>query len=330
MGMRRIIYATALAVSAFFFVLYPFWFSEYLFLLLLLLLPFDLIVSLPGMLTRQIMLTSPRVLERGDDGALVITTLQKKSFPARCVKLWLKVSGDDFTTWRRFVCSAENGGRYEVTIDTTRSGVTVFETKRIWTVSLIGLFCVPTTVNCRASVLVLPPPIKPPHTVALPRGVILRPKPGGGFSEDYDMRPYRKGDPIRSVHWKVSAKFDSLIIREPLVPPAHSRLLHAVQWTGAKERDLILGRLRWISDYLLKWELAYFVRLGDDGPVAEVVKASDLLEYLYLVLGGTADALPTPQTVPVRFAWVFRVDGASPSGAEANSESAPGDGGAGL
>jgi hypothetical protein len=186
--------------------------------------------------------------------------------------------------------------------------VTAFESKRVWTVSLIGLFCIPASVNCKAKVLVLPAPAKPPHTVALPRGVILRPKPGGGFSEDYDLRPYRKGDPIRSVHWKVSAKFTSLIIREPLVPPAHSRLLHAVQWGKARERDLILGRLRWVSDYLLKWELPYFVRLGDGGPIAEITRSDDLLEYLYLVLGGTADALPTPATIPVRFAWVFQID----------------------
>ncbi|MCL2226574.1 MAG: DUF58 domain-containing protein, partial [Oscillospiraceae bacterium] len=208
--MRRIIYACALAGSAFFFVLYPLWFSWYLFLLFLLLLPFDLLISLPGMLTRNITMYSPNILQSGDEGLVVITTHQKShlpEFPARCVKLWIKVAGDDFTIWRRFVFGASGGSRQEVSIDTSRTGVTVFEVKRLWTVSLIGLVCLPANVNVSASVLVLPQPEKPPYTVALPRGVILRPKPGGGFSEDYDMRPYRLGDPIRSVHWKVSAKF---------------------------------------------------------------------------------------------------------------------------
>ena len=311
MGVRRIIYAIAVAGTAFFYVLYPFWFAWYLFLLVLFLLPFDLIVSLPGMLSRHVTLSSPKILERGEDGIAVLTTHRSSKFPARCVKVWLKVSGDDFTAWRRFIVSAEEGGRYEVEIDTSRTGVTVFESKRSWTVSIMGLICLPSKLYTRTSVLILPPPEKPPHTVALPRGIILKPKPGGGFSEDYDLRPYRKGDPIRAVHWKVSAKFDSLIIREPLVPPAHSRLLHAMQWKQAQERDLILSRLRWVSDYLLKWDLAYYVRLGENGPIAEIDSKSDLNEYLYLVLDGAIDDLPTPPTIPIRFAWVYRVDGNS-------------------
>jgi len=304
---RRIIYAVVLAGAALFFVLYPFWFSWYFLVLTMMIVPLDLLISLPGMLSRRVVLSVPKILEMGEPGTLVIVTMKDKPFPAKCIKAWLKVSGEGFSTRKRYIVGAERDSRYEIAIDTTRTGITKFESKRIWTVSLIGLFCLPTDVNCRSSVLVLPPPQKPPNTVTLPRGVILRPKPGGGFSEDYDMRPYREGDPIRSVHWKVSAKFDSLIIREPLIPPAHSRLLHAAQWKGAKERDLILGHLRWISAYLLKWELPFFVKLGDDGPVAEVTKNEDLLNYLFLVLSGMTDALPHA-AVPVRFAWVFRIN----------------------
>ena len=317
MGMRRIIYACTLAGSALFSVLYPFWFSLYLLVLVLLLVPLDFFVSLPGMLSRRVLLSAPKVLDRGDNGVLVVTTQRDKPYPARCVKAWLKISGDDFTTRRRIVLSAERGSRYEVEIDTSRSGVTVFESRRIWTVSLLGLFCIPADVNCKASVLVLPQPTKPPSTVAMPHGVILRPKPGGGFAEDYDMRPYRKGDPIKSVHWKVSAKFDSLIIREPLVPPAHSRLLYTTKWDNARERDLILGRLRWVSDYLLKWDIQYYFRLGDDGPVAEISRTEDLHNYLYLVLSGDGNLLPNPMALPTRFAWLFRIDASETTQAKA-------------
>jgi hypothetical protein len=81
-----------------------------------------------------------------------------------------------------------------------------------------------------------------------------------------------------------------------------------VRWNGARERDLILGRLRWISNYLLKWELPYYVRLGDDGPVAEITRAEDLMNYIYRVLDGTPQSIPAPASLPARFAWVFRVD----------------------
>ena len=307
MLMRRFVYAFSLAGSLLFFVLYPFWFSWYLLVVILLLAPFDLLVSLPGMLSKKIRFRAPKVLEQGSGGALVIETVSKDKYPARCIKAILKVSIDGFSRRQRFVLSAEQGSRFEVAIDTSHSGATLFESKRIWAVSLVGLFCLPTRLNCRAHTLVLPPAIKPPHTVSLPRGVILRPKPGGGFSDEFDLRPFRDGDLMRSVHWKVSAKLDSLIIREPLIPQAHSRLVQAALWGGARERDLILGHLRWVSDYLLKWELPHFVKLGEGGPVADVAKAEDLYDYLFLVLGGEADAIPVPATLPIRFAWVFKV-----------------------
>jgi len=250
----------------------------------------------------------PKVLEQGADGNVVVTTLQERKFPARYVKAWLRISGDGFLSWRRLLCEAISGSRYEIAANTSRTGVTCYAIKRVWTVSLIGLFSIPVNVHCKASMIVLPAPIKPPNTITLPRGIILRPKPGGGFSEDYDMRPYRHGDQIRSIHWKISAKLDSLIIREPLVPPAHSRLIQTVQWDGARERDLILGRLRWVSDYLLKWELPYFMKLGKDGPVAEITKAGDLVDYLYHVLDNEAHKIPKPVSLPSRFEWVMKVD----------------------
>jgi len=308
MGTRRATYASALVGSALFYVLYSNWFSWYLLVLLLLLIPFDLLSSLPGMLTRRLALSAPKVLEQGAEGMLGIATLQEKPFPARVIKAWLRMHDEDVAALRHITCSAEGGSRYVVRIDTARSGVTVFEIKRIWTVSMIGLFSLPTAANCRAAVLILPAPVKPTNIVALPRGVILRPKPGGGFSEDYDIRHYRSGDPVRSIHWKISAKFDSLVIREPLIPPSHSRLIHITKWDDPTERDMIIGRLRWISDYLLRWELPYFIRFGSDGAIAEITGHEALIDYLYRVLAGMERTLPVPAHVPARFTWVFRVD----------------------
>ena len=305
---RRIIYIFSLACAASFYVLYPYWFSGYLFAVMVLVVPFDFIISLPGMISRRVALAAPGMLEQGAEGKLVITTHQSKPYPAMCIKFWLREKNDDNTTGRNVVCDAERGSVRELMIDTSRSGVTIFELKRISTVSLIGLFSIPVTINRRVSVLILPAPVRPPHVAALPRGVIFRPKPGGGFSEDYDLRPYRQGDQIRSIHWKISAKLDSLIVREPLVPPPHSRLVHAADWSGSGGRDLILGRLRWISDYLLKWEMPYYLKHGENGPIAEITHAEDLIDYIYRILDGSTQPLPTPASLPARFAWVFSVD----------------------
>ena len=308
MSIRRIIYILVLACAAGFYVLYPYWFSGYLLTVLLLLMPFDLLISLPGMLTRRVIITAPSLVEQGADETIIITTLQKKSFPARCIKVLLQISGDEYTVKKRIICSAQRGSKLKMPINSLHSGVITYKIRKIWTVSLFELFSAPVRVDRKASVLILPTPVKPPHIDALPRGVIFMPKPGGGFAEDYDLRQYHAGDMVRSIHWKASAKLDSLVIREPLIPPPHSRLIEVSLWIGADERDLILGRLRWVSNYLLDWEMPYYVRLGEAGVIAEITGAGDLTEYLFNVLTDNLQAIPVPASLPVRFAWVFRID----------------------
>ena len=313
MGTRRLTYMLTLACSLVFFALYPFWFSWYLLVLMLLVIPFDLLFSIPGMVTKRITLNAPTVLEKGSGGTLEIITYQEKAYPTGRIIAVLASHGDDFAAKQRIVCDPLGGASYRLEINTSHCGVITFEIKHIRLTSLVGLFSYSVAVECSARVLVMPSPQKPPHIVSLPRGVILRPNPGGGFSEDHELRQYRKGDPIRIIHWKLSAKHDTLIIREPLTPPPHSRLVHVLKWSNARERELILGRLRWISDYLLRWDLSYCVKFGDEGSIAEISNGGDLIKYLFSVLDKTAPQMPIPDLLPVRFSWVFRVTGVEES-----------------
>jgi len=261
------------------------------------------------MLTKGMLLSAPSVLEKGEAAVLVLTTIHTKSYPVRCVIAKLQVTRDDFSILCRLRCSPEKDSRREVLIDTSESGVTVFSVKRILTVSLLGLFSLPINTDTKSSaVLIMPPAIKPVNTVALQHGTHLRPKPGGGFSEEHDMRMYRKGDPVRSIHWKVSAKFSSLVIREPLVPPPHSRLVHIMQWNNASERDLILGRLRWVSNYMLKWQMPFYVRFCNATTISEITEASDLSDYLLYTLNNTDKKKAKREQQPPRFSWIFRID----------------------
>ena len=53
-------------------------------------------------------------------------------------------------------------------------------------------------------------PAKEDTTVSLTAGTFDRPEP----EETGDIRPYIPGDPVRRIHWKLSAKKDELLIRE--------------------------------------------------------------------------------------------------------------------
>jgi len=317
MIINRLIYALTLVASFIFFILYPPWLSWYLLVMLLLLIPVDLLVSLPGMMSRGMLMTVPSVLEKDEEAALKLITTSKNPYPVRCIIARLHVTGDGFSVFCRLRCPAGNDESREITIDTSQSGVTVFKLKRISTVSLLGLFSFPIKTERSGSVLILPASVKPVNTIALQHGTQLRPKPGGGFSEEHDMREYRQGDPVRSIHWKASAKFDSLIIREPLVPPPHSRLVHIMKWNGDAERDLILGRLRWVSEYLLKWQMPFYARYGDDTTIAEIAHETDFINYLCYVLGGIENKTLKLDHMPSRFSWVFRIDSSDGSAGNA-------------
>jgi len=275
--------------------------------------PLDLLVSLPGMLSKNIKMSVPVVLEKGEDAFLKLITIEIKSYPVRCLIVKLHVTGDDFSVVYRPKCSGDADRQRDVAIDTSFSGVTIFNIKRISVVSLLGLFSLPVTAKDKQSVLILPPPLKPLNTVALQHGTLLRPKPGGGFSEEHDIRGYRQGDPVRSIHWKVSAKQDSLMIREPLVPPPHSRLVHVYPWKSAAERDVILGCLRWVADYMLKRQMPFYIKFGEETVIKEITQESDIVEFLLYTLDKTDNGTMKSDQIPARFTWVFRIDSKSGS-----------------
>jgi len=308
MWKNRIVYIIAFTGAALFLILYPLWFSRYLMVVLLLLALFDLIISLPPVFYSQITFSASKTYEQGEAASLIFTVYNKKQFKIRYIKIKLKSTSEERVYKRRFVIKSENGSRCEMKIDSSHSGVTVYEAKRIWIVSCLGLFCFPVDFKMRMPVLIMPAPIKPQNLIALPQGTQLKPKPGGGFSDEHDLRPFRFGDPVRNIHWKVSAKLDSVIIREPLTPMSQSRLISVGRWNGRFERDLILGRLRWVSGYLSKWDLIHYVCLEFSGTCAEVTQPIDLYEYLYLGLDKNAENTRYHVPIPHGIEWVYRID----------------------
>ena len=307
---RRLYYAAALAVSLLFYILYPHWFAWYLFVLLMLILPFDVLISLPGILTQYMALTAPYTLEQGEEGTLVVTALRGKAFPSGSLNALLRIKSDDTAVSRRINGIGAHRDRYDLAIDTSHCGVISYELRRFWVISILGLFSMPFKPDIRVAVLVAPLPVKPPRDVSLPQLAGLVPKPGGGAAEDHELRQYRPGDPVKTIHWKLSAKHDDLIIREAMVPPPQSRLVRAAQWGSPDERDLVLGRARWVSGYLLENDLPHFVKLGDHSPVMEITGPDDFIKCLYYVLNRDEKRVPAASYPPGYFSWVYFVDGA--------------------
>lgn len=90
--------------------------------------------------------------------------------------------------------------------------------QKLYAYDLLRLFkvCVPAEAACTVSVLPRRPAagrvIRHPVTDAdIREDPALR---GGERAEINDVRTYRIGDPLRSIHWPLSAKWDDLIVKE--------------------------------------------------------------------------------------------------------------------
>lgn len=82
-------------------------------------------------------------------------------------------------------------------------------------------------------------------------GKIWRPKPGGGFSENYELRLYRPGDNLRYIHWKMAAKTGKLIYREAMEPAQKGFVLSVCLFGDEHALDQKLGKLLSHSQTLL-------------------------------------------------------------------------------
>ena len=223
---RRVAYAAALAAALLFQIFFKGWFSAFLLALVVLFPVLALALSLPAILSCALEL-SPCVLavERGGAARFQVRLRNPAGLPLSLLRVRLsyvnQLTGQT-ETLRREVRGASRGAAFSLDADTAHCGRLVCTVTRLSICDLLGLCSLPRPVSGQAELLVLPVPasleIPPELTGEQDRGKRLRPRPGGGPGEDYDLRAYRPGDPMKSVHWKLSTKRDELVVREVLEP----------------------------------------------------------------------------------------------------------------
>ncbi len=88
-----------------------------------------------------------------------------------------------------------------------------------------------------------------------------KPKYGGGFSEQHEMRLYRPGDSMNQIHWKLTAKTGKLIVREPMIPNPGKVLLTMDLVGTPRELNKKMSRLLWISRYMAEQNLPHEIHV---------------------------------------------------------------------
>ncbi len=244
-------YLLTLLGSLVFYVFYQEWFS-WLVLIGAVLLPwFSLALSLPAMLTVKANLRCP---QQTTMGMPTRTALQLGCrFPTPPVGCKLRLINN--LTGVRYV------GQPGEKIPTEHCGMFTIFFPELVAYDYLGLFRKKLKIADKCTVYVMPKPVAA-QLDSQPVGAgegMLQPKPGGGFSEEHELRLYRPGDEVGNIHWKMSAKTGKLIYREPMEPICKGYVLTLSLAGDPALLDKKLGQLVWISRSLLEKQLSHQV-----------------------------------------------------------------------
>ncbi len=244
MTQRRIVYCTALAACLFFYWANRAWLSGLLLAAAVFLPWLSLVLSLPAMVSCKITLRCPDHITAG--------TPLRAFYNIRCRFPVALISG----RMRLYISATGKAKRISpgTSLPTTHCGAFRLQCRRLWICDYLGLFRLPVRVNEDRLVLVRPVPLSPGELPDMSRYLcgITRPKPGGGNSENHEMRLYRPGDNLQQIHWKLSAKTGTLIIREPMEAQQDAALLTMILSGQPEQLDRKLGQLLGMSTFLIE------------------------------------------------------------------------------
>jgi len=319
---RRIVYLLAVCAALLFQITNNNYLAHLLLTVTVALPILSLALSLPGMLSCRLSLSALQSpLRRGKDGAWQISMENALPLPVARVNLRLEAQ-NRFTGQRKKYSMSLYGfvRRRPVRRLARADHCGILELRcvkaRVW--DYLGLFSLRCQMPLPARILVEPVPIDPgPLHIPEGQGTPVERSSAGhtGPGEDYELREYRPGDPLRLVHWKLSTKWDKLIVRQPLETAAPLPLLTFDHFGTPEAADRMLDRLTGLSRALLAVQRPHAVAWLDPSDASlcrrVITCEQDLRECLLAVLSQPCPAQgPSIQErfeLPGRGAAVFRV-----------------------
>ena len=248
-----LLYLMGLLGALIFYIYYFGWFSWFILILLLCMPLFSLVVSILAMVRVRLHLSVPKRCCRGDPAYVTLRATGSFLPLPRC-RFRLQVRSAMTGQTRILKQQAPGQDSWYVPLDTSHCGVLCCSLAKARIYDYLGLFGFPVRLPETAELMVEPSPVQPEKLPNLSHFLVRRrrPKPGGGFSEEHDLRDYRPGDSMRDIHWKLSVKTDRTIVREPQEPIRGLTLL-TFDLCGTQEQvDGTLEHLLWLSRWLLE------------------------------------------------------------------------------
>ncbi|MCR5090277.1 MAG: DUF58 domain-containing protein [Oscillospiraceae bacterium] len=259
------------------------WLGPYLLALAVSLPLLLLLVSLPGILSLGISMKAPSRIMQGKNSSLMLFFRNPMLFPVHSVTVHLEIKNryTGEVSRQNYLFRGVETSSSSLPLPTQFCGELQCRVLRFECRDALGLFCFRRKCPAEARSTVMPMAVETEEAVnfeaALSTASILRPKYGGGYAEEHDLRDYRPGDTANSIHWKLSSKTDSLIVREALVPE-NSTVYLVLSQVGEHDRGLEV--LRWLSGKLLEMEEPHVIVADSLYPVGNSAETDDAIASL--------------------------------------------------
>lgn len=253
MARRRILYFLALIGSLVFYGAYQEWFSWILLLVMLCFPWLSLALSLGAMFRIKMEPSAASKLTMGSTEIIQLKVSSKDPLPPHRSKIRITkpITGERWTL--------KPGDK----LPTDHCGGLQAELHKPRVCDYLGLFRFKVRKINKQTFLVLPEPIRMEVPPDLKRYLAQRwrPKSGGGYAENHEIRQYHPGDNLNQIHWKLSAKVGDLMLREPMEPERGLMLLTMDLCGTPSELDIKCGQLLWLSKWLLEQQIIFDIRV---------------------------------------------------------------------
>ena len=255
------VYSVSLISTFIFFLCYKMWVSWFC-LIVMLLIPFlALGMCIIASRTFTFRSESPGSCPLGDPAYIRIMTGGIASYFAFS-RIRTVVTDRMAGTSRKMTIMVHDSGITNIPLDTSHCGSYSYKMLRLEIYDLFGFFRITRNINKDNEFLVKPVPSMPevmPDMYGFKAKSLRKAKLPN--TEIYDIREYQTGDPVKSIHWKMSAKKDKLLVKEPLEEyGGHSRIL--LKLTDDRDKlDLHLGQILFTSIFFLEHETSHKIRV---------------------------------------------------------------------
>ena len=314
MGKNWLFYLLGLAGAVVFHAYYFGWFSWFILVLTVCLPWFSFLVSLPAMVRVRLHLDTPAACMRGEPAYVTMRATNGFLPMPRC-RFHLTVQ--TVMTGQTVVLKQQTPGHdsWYVPLDTSHCGVLRCSAGKGRVYDYLGLFWLPVRTGKQAEIMVKPTAVPPEKLPNLSQFLARqrKPKPGGGFSEEHELRDYRPGDSMREIHWKLSVKTDRMIVREAQEPIRGMNLLTLDLAGTAADVDTTLEQLLWLSQWLMDHDTEHqvlWIDPADCEMAAVAIRTPEDLQALMKRLLKSSLREDTPSIANRRFAsasWRYHI-----------------------